>query len=75
MILRDTYLRVTRWDVPPGTIAGSLRRLALTAQPVYMVEGYLLDDIEVGAPIRFKACFRLGRTVPSKLLKLARRDS
>ncbi len=61
MILRDTYLRITRWEVPPGTIAGSLRRLALASRPVYMVEGVLLKDVQVGAPILFRACFRLGR--------------
>ena len=61
MILRDTYLRITRWEVPPGTIAGSLRRLALVSRPVYMVEGVLLKDVQVGAPILFRACFRLGR--------------
>jgi len=47
--------------VPPGTIAGSLRRLALVSRPVYMVEGVLLKDLQVGVPILFRACFRLGR--------------
>lgn len=61
MILRHTYLRITRREVPPGTIAGNLRRLALASRPVYMVEGYLLNDVRVGEPIRFRACFRLGR--------------
>jgi hypothetical protein len=60
MILRQTYLRITRWEVPPGTIAGNLRRLALASRPVFMVEGVLLKDLQVGEPILFRACW-LGR--------------
>ena len=61
MISRNKYMRVTRWEVPPHTSAASLRLLVFVCRPVYMVEGYLLEDIQVGEAIRFKATFRLGQ--------------
>jgi hypothetical protein len=62
-MLRDTYLRITRLEVPPRTTAASLRLLALVCRPMLIVEGYLLADIRVDAPIHFRAFFHCGRPI------------
>jgi len=60
LMTRDSYLRITRLLVPRNVSAASLRLLALVSRPAIVVEGYLLEEIQIDAPIRFRACFQSG---------------
>ncbi len=61
MIPRETYVRITRRELPKNPSRENLPTFGLGMQPLFVAEGHLLEDLRVGAPIIFRACFRGGR--------------
>ena len=61
---RDSYLRITRLLVPRNVSAASLRLLALVSRPAIVVEGYLLEEIQISS------LFPVWPSFPSKLYQL-----
>ncbi len=54
------YVRVTHYKPPPNTTTAQLARLASVSEPAGILEGYLLADVTIRAPIRVRQRFRDG---------------
>jgi hypothetical protein len=56
-MIRNSYIRLTQFEVPPNTTAGQLRLLALVSKPVHIFEGMLISDVRVREAIRLQTIF------------------
>jgi hypothetical protein len=56
-MLRNSYIRLTQFEVPPNTMAGQLRLLALVSKPVHIFEGVLISDVRVQKAIQLQTVF------------------
>lgn len=56
-MLRDTYIRLTQYRVPPNTFVGHLHLLAKVSEPMHWFEGILIEDIRIERAIRLQTAF------------------